>query len=40
MAKPDYIKVTVAGKQVKAELNEKDGEYYYKSGEKYYKVGY
>ena len=40
MAKPDYIKVTVAGKQVKAELNEKDGEYYYKSGEKYYKVSY
>jgi hypothetical protein len=40
MAKPDYIKVTVAGKQVKAELNEKDGEYYYKSGDKYYKVGF
>jgi hypothetical protein len=40
MAKPDYIKVTVAGKQVKAELNEKDGEYYYKSGDKYYKVSY
>ena len=39
MAKPDFIKVTVAGKQVKAELA-KDGEYYYKSGDKYYKVSY
>jgi hypothetical protein len=39
MAKPDYIKVTVAGKQVKAELAQ-DGEYYYKSGDKYYKVSY
>jgi hypothetical protein len=39
MAKPDFIKVTVAGKQVKAELA-KDGEYYYKSGDKYYKVEY
>jgi hypothetical protein len=39
MAKPDYIKVTVAGKQVKAELA-KDGEYYYKSGDKYFKVTY
>jgi hypothetical protein len=39
IAKPDYIKVTVAGKQVKAELA-KDGEYYYKSGDKYYKVNF
>lgn len=39
MAKPDYIKVTVAGKQVKADLA-KDGEYYYQSGDKYYKVSY
>jgi hypothetical protein len=39
MAKPDYIMVTVAGKQVKAELAQ-DNQYYYKSGDKYYKVEY
>lgn len=39
IAKPDYIKVTVAGKQVRADLAG-DGEYYYKSGDKYYKVNF
>lgn len=40
LQKPEYIMVTVAGKQVKAELSPKDNEYYYKSGDKYYKVTY
>jgi hypothetical protein len=40
MAKPDYILVTVAGKQVKAELNPNDNQYYYKSGNQFYKVEY
>ena len=40
IAKPEYILVTVAGRQVKAELSPKDNEYYYKSGDKYYKVSY
>jgi hypothetical protein len=40
LQKPEFITVTVAGKQVKAELSPKDNEYYYKSGDKYYKVGF
>ena len=40
LQKPEYIVVTVGGKQVKAELSPKDNEYYYKSGDKYYKVTY
>lgn len=38
LRKPDYVLVTVGGKQVKAELSPKDNEYYYKSGDKFYKV--
>lgn len=40
IAKPEYILVTVAGRQVKAELSPKDNEYYYKSGDKFFKVTY
>jgi hypothetical protein len=40
LQKPEYIMVTVGGKQVKAELSPKDKEYYYKSGDTYYKVTY
>ena len=38
MPKPEYILVTVAGKQQKANLA-KDGSYYVQSGDKYFKVG-
>lgn len=40
MSKPDYILVTVGGRQVKANLSPKDNEYYYQSGDKFYKVTY
>lgn len=38
ISRPDYIVITVAGKQVKANLSPKDNEYYYQSGDKFYKV--